>query len=364
MVDYSSLQEIIDAGTTNATVLRNNSKNDNGTDTTTGADWLTFNGAAVASVYVSGNTWFGFGSSTEHLKVNRRDTACCYLYREEGTLFGYYKFLKYRWSGYSQYNQTGSTYKQTYDVILFDTGDIVLHLIDIPTSSYSGTFALVAGTTYTYTAPTTASPDVTFYWDKDTSTFSVAYELPAYNPPYTKKFLVRIAGELYTITDGALVKLEATTPTAAVFTEFGLDEAPANNILRTLTGFDVLLWHDSTEYQPKLTAEIKALKPPQQIISDLVDMSDSSILGISAVTITDNNTPLYACSFDHKATWEYMVDGVWTTATSDTEGMTKDVLQAITSEQWGEKIGVGMYFKLILNDGTDAVEKVYVEFTN
>lgn len=179
-----------------------------------------------------------------------------------------------------------------------------------------------------------------------------------------KKFLVRLADGLYTITDGALVKLEATTPTAAVFTEFGLDEAPASDILRTLTGFDVLLWHDSTEYQPKLTAEIKALKPPQKIISDLVDMSDSSILGISAVTITDNNTPLYAVSFDHKATWEYMVDGVWTTAASDTDGMTKDVLQTITPEQWGEKIGVGMYFKLILNDGTDAVEKVFIEYTN
>lgn len=94
MANYNSVQEILDAGIANMTCIRNNSKQDDGVDQLTGADWLTYMGNAVATIYVSGNTFLGFGSNTEHLKVDRRDTAMRYLYREEGTLYNYYNFIK------------------------------------------------------------------------------------------------------------------------------------------------------------------------------------------------------------------------------------------------------------------------------
>lgn len=89
MADYNSIEEIFAAGIDNMEVLINNISYDDNVFTASGADWLKFNNVTVANVYVSGNTFFGFGTNSEHLKVNRRDTKMWYLYRdltsEEGT---------------------------------------------------------------------------------------------------------------------------------------------------------------------------------------------------------------------------------------------------------------------------------------
>lgn len=173
-VNYNSIQEILDAGITNMTVIRNNSKQDDGTDTLSGVDWFTFNEITnITPLHVSGNSYFGFGANSEHLKVNRRDNAMWYLYREEGTLFDQYRFLKIRWSGYTHYSQAMGAYKLTYDVILWDTGDISLHMVDFPTDNWNGTFSLLD---VAYTAPTAAMPDVTFKVQED-GTFIASNEL-------------------------------------------------------------------------------------------------------------------------------------------------------------------------------------------
>ena len=95
-MNYNSIQSILDAGTTNMTAIRDNIRNDDGTDTLTGVDWFKFNGVVASTIYVSGNTWFGFGANTNQLNLNRRDTVVLYEYREEGTLFELYRFLKIR----------------------------------------------------------------------------------------------------------------------------------------------------------------------------------------------------------------------------------------------------------------------------
>ena len=133
-MNYNSIQEILSADINNMQVIRNNSKQDDGTDSITGVSWFSYNGNTVSTIYANGNSYIGFGSSNEHLKVNRLDSAMWYLYREEGTLYNYYKFLKIRWDGYTSYYQTSASYRITYDVILWDTGDISLHMVTIPSS--------------------------------------------------------------------------------------------------------------------------------------------------------------------------------------------------------------------------------------
>ena len=358
MANYNSVQEILDTGITNMTCTRNNSKQDDGVDQLTGADWLTYMGNAVATIYASGNTFIGFGNNTEHLKVNRRDTAMWYLYREEGTLYNYYSFIKIRWSGFSTYSQTSASYKLTYDVILFDTGDIMLHMVDIPTSNNDGTYALVADATYNYAA-STSQPDVTFY-KQDTGKFVVKNEIAAIQVPFDKKYLIRSGSELLTVADGALQTIPTQEVTAATFQTYGVDEVPASDLLKTLQQFDVLLWYDSTDEQPMLTAEIKAVPPTQTVVTDLIDMSHPSVLGVQAVTVSDVGNPLFAVSFDSKATWEVWTGSAW--ATSDS-GMTKETLQSITTDQWAEKIQVGFYLKMILHS-SDTVESIIIDFVN
>lgn len=358
MANYNSVQEILDAGITNMTCTRNNSRQDDGVDQLTGADWLTYMGNVVATIYASGNTFLGFGSNTEHLKVNRRDTAMWYLYREEGTLYNYYNFIKIRWSGFSVYNQTSASYKLTYDVILFSTGDIMLHMVDFPTSNNDGTYALIADTTYSY-AVSTSQPDVTFY-KQNTGKFVAKSEIAAIQVPFDKKYLIRSGSELLTVADGALQTIPTQEVTAAAFQTYGVDEVPASDLLKTLQQFDVLLWYDSTDEQPMLTAEIKAVPPTQTVVTDLIDMSHPSVLGVQAVTVSDVGNPLVAVSFDSKATWEVWTGSAW--AASDS-GMTKETLQSITTDQWAEKIQVGFYLKIILHS-SDTVESIIIDFVN
>lgn len=154
MVNYTTLQAAIDAGTTNMSAVRNNSGNDDGTDTVaTGITWFYFNGVQVTNLYVSGNSWIGFGASSEQLKVNRRDAKVWYEYTETGTI-GTNKFMKLRWCGYSTYSQTADAYAQQFDVFLFDNGQIFLNFYDVPTSSFDGTNALVCGSATISYAPT------------------------------------------------------------------------------------------------------------------------------------------------------------------------------------------------------------------
>lgn len=132
-MNYDSVNEIFSAGVTNMTcLLQDSGSYDGGTLAVSGADFFTFMGNAVPSVYAHGDSYWGFGSDTSHLKVDNRDTRMRSLYREEGTLYSYYRFLKIRWEGWSHYNASGADYQLKYDLILWDTGDISLHMIEVP----------------------------------------------------------------------------------------------------------------------------------------------------------------------------------------------------------------------------------------
>ena len=83
MADYTSIEDIV-AGVDNATQLRTYSKQDDGTDTVTGVDWFSYGGTVCNNIYVNGNGWIGFGSSSEHLKVTGKTKLCitCGVKRE------------------------------------------------------------------------------------------------------------------------------------------------------------------------------------------------------------------------------------------------------------------------------------------
>ena len=150
MADYATLQGAIDAGITNMTVLRNHTKNDDSTVAySTDIDWFKFNNVVVSTLYSSGNSWIGFGVSSEQLKVNRRDCAVWDEYKETGTI-GSCKFFKFTWKGTSNYSSSyehTDSYQQYYDVFLLDTGQIFLRFFKVPTSNCDGTKLLTCGST-------------------------------------------------------------------------------------------------------------------------------------------------------------------------------------------------------------------------
>lgn len=363
-MNYNSVEEILAAGITNMEVIRDNSKQDDGTDTVTGADWFTFNNAAASSIYASGNTWLGFGSNSEHLRVNRRDAAMWYLYREEGTLSGIYKFLKIRWSGYSYYNKTSDSYKLTYDVILWDSGNISLHMVDIPSNSYDGTFQLAAGSSVDFTAPTAANPDVTFRTQGAGNTVYTAESVCiTIDPPYDKRYLVRAIGTLYTVSGGALTALSATEITAALFRASGCDAVPDTALFDGLTDPEILYFADTTEYEIKpLTAVQKAVPVPQTIETPDYDMTYPSIFGISGVQCEAGSGVRFAVSFDSGASWKEWSGSEWAEAS---EGMTAVELAAVTADAWNSAAATDKYrFRATLPDKDNYVKSLIVNYIN
>lgn len=362
MANYESIASLLEAGTDNMEVIRNNSANDDGTDSITGVDWFTFNSKIVSTVYVSGNTYFGFGENSEHLKVNRQDAKVYYIWREEGEVHGH-KFLKIRWKGYSPYNQTSSSYLLEYDVVMFDDMSILLHMVNIPTSSNNGTYSLTnSAGTVTYTV-TTENPNVTFVYTTSTNAYTAVNSIQEF---YAKKYLIESAGVYYNVVEGALNVLSISSLSASIFQQYGLDEVPSGKLLVSLTSPSILYWQDSSDPVPSITANVTATPVPQIIISDEIVVLHNSIKGIASTTCTYTGNPLVAVSFDGKNTWKYISETNWVTASDDLEGMTMDVLSKITTEQWASQIeGItSMFIKVILFTLEDSVTTVIVNFKN
>lgn len=363
-MNYNSIEEILSAGITNMTVLRNNTKQDDGTDTITGVDWFNFNGTVASTIYASGNSFIGFGSSSEHLKVNRRDGALWSLYREEGTLYNYYKFLKIRWKGYSHYNNTSTSYAVEYDVILWDTGDISLHMISIPTQYTNGTYSLVASSTYTYTV-SISSPDVTF---KKTDTgFEVQNNIINLVAPYDKRYLVRDGETIYTISNNALTSLGSVELTSTLFLDSGYDPDLNSmfdlSILSELSNPELLYWHEETELAGNVTMLSVQGTPvlPQIVIYDTETIPDGSAIKIIESAATDD--VLFTITFDGGTTWKYHNGVTWTTAETISEGMNPNTLKSITEPIWAEVITSNTYqIRCALTSTTSSVEKIAVGY--
>lgn len=164
-MSFATLEELLNT-TKGMTVLRNNSAQDDGVDTVAGVNWFTFNGVVASNLYVSGNSFVGFGSNAEHLKICRRDGKMWYLYRQEGTI-GNTKFLKIRWQGYTYYSQTSADYALIWELFLFDDGGMYLNIVQVPTnSSYLGTNQLICGSkTYNFAVAVSTPVDYSFLSD-------------------------------------------------------------------------------------------------------------------------------------------------------------------------------------------------------
>lgn len=363
-MNYNSIEDII-SDVTHATVIINNEGHDDDAVAVDGADWLTFNNAAVAQIYCSGNSWLGFGSNSEHLRVNRRDAKMYNLWREEGTLYGYYHFIRIRWNGYTYYGTTADDYRITFDVVLFDTGDIYLHMVDIPTSYNDGTNELSAGTAYSYTY-SSESPNVSFYRQED-GTFTVANEVIRILEPFDRKYLIRDSetGTIYNITDGVLTQISVSEVTATVFQQYGMDEISDPALLLSIHKPVILYWQDSDTELPEKKVVVKAV-PPEQNITTEIDLSDESITGIMGVNVEVSGAPVFSCSFDDGSTWNIHNGTDWVAIADGASGMDADTLKAITSEQWNAATADVSFFifRITLTGTEDAVNSVVIKFLN
>lgn len=305
-MNYDNINDIFAAGVTNMTCLLQDSNNyDGGTLAVNGADFFTFLGKAAPSIYAHGDSYWGIGSDTTHLKIDNRDTRMRSLYREEGTLYSYYRFLKIRWEGWSHYNASGADYQLKYDLVFWDTGDISLHMISVPIQCYDGAFGFTADKNYTFTKPDADSPDITFQYYAESKTFEIKYMLLDLLVPF--KLLVRDdTGKLYTVEtqimneetdekEDVLVELEETNISALLFKKKGFAKMPEWDLIKHLEGPAVLSWSDSRAFP--LNAIITGTSP-KQYIEGMADLSDGTVLGIKALNAEYTGTITVQYSYD------------------------------------------------------------------
>lgn len=356
-MNYNSIQEILSSGTNNMTIIRDNSKQDDGTDQISGVSWFNYNGKAVSTIYASGNSFIGFGSSSEHLKVNRRDSALYSLYREEGTLWNYYKFLKIRWKGYSTYNKTESNYLVEYDVILWDTGDISLHMISIPTTYNDGTYSLVSSSTYTYTV-SASSPDVTFI--RTDTGFIVDKNIISLLP--SPRFLVRSDSIYYTVIDNDLSIIDVEELTSSIFESLGTEKIPSLSLLSSLIDPEIICWRNANNWIPNNGLVVNGVPSlPQVVYSDTHDMTNQK--EIEKVECIASKDVILSISVDEGQTWKYYNNESWNTA-EDLEGMSPNMLKSITSEVWSEICDSATSFKVrcVLPNKTSNVKLFCIKY--
>ena len=191
MANYNSLEDMM-GNRENMECLVNNSRHDDDVMQFVGVDWFKFNGSLISNIFVSGNSFIGLGANAEHLLVCRRDAAMYSFYREEGEIYGVYKFLKLRWEGYAQYNNTSEDVRLYYEWFFFDTGDMLLNIIKAPNAAgYLGTNRVNGSTNKDFTVAVTQQQYITFYHkDNDGKQFEIEYKLIDLMPPFDSKYLL------------------------------------------------------------------------------------------------------------------------------------------------------------------------------
>lgn len=265
-------------------------RKDGDTITVGGAEWFKYNGATVSYLYANGDHWIGIGASSANLKVCSRDGAMWYLYRQEGILYNYYRFLKVRWEGYTQYNNTNNTCKLVFEFFIFDTGDMFLNVIQTPTiSNYIGVSSLTCnGITTALDIPAGSAPMITFiHQDIEGRAWEIQYKKISIKAPYDIRYLFSDADKKnYTITDGVLREISASSLDAQAFLDYGIDAmqtAPDWSLLAGKRNPKIHYWQDSQLELPHLRANVRAYPPPQEI-SAVADMSSETITGIQLIT--------------------------------------------------------------------------------
>ena len=326
MSNYFSMKSLIDAGTSNMTVIRNNVKTDSGIDTLSMPSWFKFNNTSYANCYVSGNSWLGFESqSSEAIRINRRDAASWYVWQESGVVC-LEQFVKIRWRGYSYYNTTSESALLEYDVIFLESGGIYIHIVNYPTSYTDGSKQIIADTTYNFDLSQDIH-DISFYYNNETNSFNMAYEMYDISFPY--KLLISSDGLLYTIVDDKLSQLSETTLTADLFDLYGVYTINSN-LLSSLNNVNILACSDISGLN--INSKLSGVQKNNIIIKN-ISLHGPNSDGVKNISYIGSDDIIISFSVDGINYKKY--DLSWVDVSGDIDGMLLSDVTNISEDIWG-----------------------------
>ena len=281
------------------------SGNDDGTYSVSWNAGFKFNGSTISTFYVSCNNWYGFGSSSEQLKIMRRDGYASYIYYLKGNLREGLDFLKIRYDGYTVYNSKTTANRLIYEVFFMSNNDIFINLIQTPTSSNTGTSEIICGGSTKSLSLVDSSgkgsgKKVTLVSTSEIgNSYDVEYREYQEASAETECYLLKLDDVYYRVDGEELIPLEieTETPTPATFLKYGFDELPITEFFSTLTNPHLYYWRSDAQRQ-KFTGHANA-EPFPQVITASADLNHESIIGITDMT----------AQYGGMVTAQYSVDG-------------------------------------------------------
>ena len=367
MVNYESIEEIL-SSTNNLVKIIDNQGQDDNTVKIEGVDWFSFNDRVANDIYISGNSWIGFGTSTEQLKICRRDAKLYTLSREVGTLYNHYQFIRIKWEGYAQYNNTSISAELKYEILLLDNGDVFIHIIKAPTnSSYMGTSSLACstGTKSISLSAGVTNLYVSFKKIENVNDYELSYEILDIEKPKNRKYLISDANEdVYSlnINSELIIVGKISDLSAQLFLDYGISDLIDSSHLIGLNNPSVYCWQEELEDVPILNMKINATPTNQVVISENIVVNDSRIIGIENVVINSDESTLFEVSFDNGNTYKIFNQGVWINSIGT--GMTKLEINSISSASWNEVFSSRQIkFRFILTSQSE-VNSIVINYIN
>ncbi|MCX7903051.1 MAG: hypothetical protein N2486_00925 [Caloramator sp.] len=273
-----------------------------------------YNGTSLRQIYTSGNTWVGFGSATEHLKINRRDASYNKLYYASETEGGK-KTFRVRFEGNSVWS-SWNTNDLIWELTLFETGVIRLVIEKIPNTG-TNSFDNPNVGTQTLTLSNGASL-IFFPGTADGKNYTIHYN--SNYIPTNEKYLIVDDEGIKTFSNGSWSKIGDLPLTEEMFLSFGLDNIP--QIYSGILGNPKLYFYSDDDIKKANptkyileTKEVVTSKP--KVIkqrSDFLIPSGKNILSITVDTsfvrrdtsgnpISTNGAIKLAISFDSGASY-------------------------------------------------------------
>lgn len=184
---------------------------------------------------------------------------------------------------------------------------------------------------------------------------------------FERLYLIRVGAELFTKVDGVVTSLGEVEVTSELFLNSGFEEIPVSDDLINFENPEVLLWFNSEDTIPGLTATaIASPNTTQQIITNAIDLTHSSITGIENAVADCDGELIIAVSFDDKQTWKAWNGETWSLLSEEFSGMSKETFESITLDQWGLLYtgATSMYLRVTLVDASQIIRKITIDFAN
>lgn len=200
-----------------------------------------YNQKDLNSIYVCGNTWIGFGASTEHLAINRRDTSYNKLYYVNEEEYGLQTY-RIRFEGNSVYNSWNSN-DLVWEFTIFEDGVFRL-VVEASPNSAADKFLNPNGTSLTIPFMTGKSY-VFISKNKDGTDYEI-FE-GSYIPSNNKYLMQDSEGiKSYRSSVGQWIKVGELPLTKQVFLDEGIDELP-NDLTGLSNGASLCFYTDNPE---------------------------------------------------------------------------------------------------------------------